>query len=233
MYKRILFLGGLLVLGGAVILATPDRSQAGGRGGGGYHGGGYGGYHGGYYGGYHGGYYGYRGYYGGYRYPYYGYGYGGYYPFYLFGFGPSVFGVGYGGYGYGGSGYGGSGYGGYGYPDGAYASPGYAPGYAPGAAYPPPAPRPPDDSLPVPSDAPAQLLVRVPASAEVWFDGFKTTAAGAARRFHTPPLQRGNRYTYTISASWQEGGRSITQSQRVDVSAGANVEVAFPIQPGR
>lgn len=131
MIRRAFSLGALLLLAGAVVLASPSPSQAQYRG---YRGGGvsigfgnYGGYRGGY-GGYGGG-YGFRNY--GWGYPGYGYG----YPYGRSGlsisFGNSGYGYpysGFGGYGYGypygrsgisigiGSGYYGGGYGGYGYP---------------------------------------------------------------------------------------------------------------------
>ncbi len=77
----------------------------------------------------------------------------------------------------------------------------------------------------------AWVSVQVPARAEVWFDGKKMTANGSVRRFRTPPLMLGNRYTYDVSARWEENGRPVTQSQSVFVTAGADVDVVFPPQP--
>jgi uncharacterized protein (TIGR03000 family) len=87
-----------------------------------------------------------------------------------------------------------------------------------------------DSGLSAPSPR-ASVSVRVPAGAEVWFDGQKTTASGSIRRFRTPPLTAGNRYAYDVTVRWQEDGQSVTRSQSVFVSAGGNVEVVFPPRP--
>jgi uncharacterized protein (TIGR03000 family) len=72
----------------------------------------------------------------------------------------------------------------------------------------------------------------VPANAEVWFEGIKMRATGPVRLFHSPPLQRGLRYAYTIRARWRQAGRTVTQTQEVTVSAGSNTRVTFPVWPG-
>ena len=74
--------------------------------------------------------------------------------------------------------------------------------------------------------------VRVPANAELWFEGSTTTSRGSVREFQSPPLTPG-RYTYEIRARWTENGRAITQTQKVAVSPGAHVAVTFPIDPGQ
>jgi len=71
----------------------------------------------------------------------------------------------------------------------------------------------------------------VPADAEVWFDGTKTTTAGPVREYQSPPQTPGQQYTYEVKARWQENGREVTQTQQVDVSAGGHFEVRFPVQP--
>jgi uncharacterized protein (TIGR03000 family) len=80
-------------------------------------------------------------------------------------------------------------------------------------------------------NTPAQISLRVPANAAVWFDGEKTTSAGPDRQFQSPPLTPGQRYHYEVRARWVENGREVTQTQQVAVSAGANVNVSFPVQP--
>jgi uncharacterized protein (TIGR03000 family) len=92
----------------------------------------------------------------------------------------------------------------------------------------PPGPRPLDYEPPAPDNI-AVITARVPGDAELRFDGVKMPATGALRQFKTPPLRPGQRYAYKVEARWQENGREVTQSQRVPVSAGANVRLVFPL----
>jgi uncharacterized protein (TIGR03000 family) len=82
------------------------------------------------------------------------------------------------------------------------------------------------------ADSTAHLTVRVPANAELWVDGSKTTSTGAVREFQSPPLPPGQ-YTYKLRAHWTENGRDITQTQKVVVSPGAHVAAVFRIDPGQ
>ena len=77
----------------------------------------------------------------------------------------------------------------------------------------------------------AVITAHVPKDAELRFDGVKVTGAGPVRQFQSPPLQPGLRYAYTVEARWTVGGRPVTQSRRLPVFAGANVEVTFPLPP--
>jgi uncharacterized protein (TIGR03000 family) len=237
--------GGLLLLAGAVIVATPDSGQArgGGRGGGVRFGGArfggarfgagrFGGYrHGGYRGGYGYGRHGYAGYRhvyprAGYAYPAYGL--------------------------YGGSIYD---YGGYPYYDSnpyAYAADPYA-GYDPaydGWAYGPYYGQAPADAngyafggpsalgynapyattAKAPDDI-AHITVVVPEGARLWFNGTEVRATGRVRRFHTTPLTRGDRYGYDVRARWNEDGMEVTQTRHIDVTAGTHVTLTFPLPP--
>jgi uncharacterized protein (TIGR03000 family) len=79
----------------------------------------------------------------------------------------------------------------------------------------------------------AVITAHVPRDAELRFDGVKATGTGPERQFKSPPLQPGLPYAYTVEARWAEGGRLITQSRRLPVFAGANVEVTFPLPPPR
>jgi len=220
MFRTAHTLGCILVLSVVSVLVTPGLSQAqrGGRGGGGHysgtHVGGYqgavhvGGYHpGAYHSGYH---YGDGRYYGGYGYPHTNYGTYGYYP-YLYNTYPSYD-----------SGYLGS----YGaaplyYGDSAYGTPS-SDSYQ--AFYPPP--------TVIPSDTSAHLTVTVPEAAEIWFDDTAMTSTGTVRQFDTPPLTSG-KHSYQIRARWRENGREATQTQRVEVTPGAQVNVSFPVQAGK
>ena len=77
------------------------------------------------------------------------------------------------------------------------------------------------------ADATATVQVEVPANAALWFDGVPTQQAGARRTFHTPPLERGQRYHYDVKARWEQGGKPVERTKRVDVAAGARVTVDF------
>jgi uncharacterized protein (TIGR03000 family) len=213
MLRKMFLYGGMLLLAGAAVFVTPGSGRAQ-RGGGHFGGGHFGGYHGGFYrgGGYHYGYhYGYPHY--GYRhyYPYYGY----YYP-YSYGTYPYVWSS---------PGYGSGSYGSYGgvtpsYPDG------YTSVTPPAASYQsfyPPVTAEPDPS--------AHITVNVPAGARLWFDDTATTATGPVRAFASPPLTPGHRYTYEVRARWDENGHEVTQTQQVELTAGAHVTVNFPVPP--
>ena len=177
-------------------------------------GGGHGGYHGGYHGSYyHGGYY-----HGGFA-PYYGrgfyapYGYGFYRPYYGYGAGFGLLG---GGFGLGGYGLGGYGtylpyYGGFG-----AASVPLMVNAAPAAA---PATPPPADTPPPPDNA-AHLQLIVPANADVFFDGEKTTQTGPTREFVSPPLEAGKVFTYRVRVLYFDAaGKAIDDARLIHVRA--------------
>lgn len=52
--------------------------------------------------------------------------------------------------------------------------------------------------------------VRLPAGAVLEIDGKKTTATGESRKFETPPLRVGGRYTYTLKAT--ANGKEVTRT---------------------
>ena len=81
-----------------------------------------------------------------------------------------------------------------------------------------------------PTDNRARVRVRVPQDATVWFGGAKTQSTGLVRDYQSPGLTRGDVYTYTIRATWRENGREVTQSQAVDVRAGMQYDVVFPVR---
>jgi uncharacterized protein (TIGR03000 family) len=226
MFGKAFSFGGPLLLAGALVLVTPGSGQAqhhgggfhgGGFHGGGFHGGGFrgGGFHGG---GFHGG-----GFHGG------GFHHGGFhhgdfdrFGFHRFGAWPYY----YGSYPY-------SGYSGY-YPytySSDWSSPAYDSGYYGsdgGVTSPNPDVYSPAITQP---DTRAQIIVNVPADAEIWFEGTKMTSTGSVRQYTSPPLTPGTRYTYEVRARWTENGQEVTQTQEVKVAAGTNVNVKFPVQP--
>src|SRR5262249_35977405 len=79
-----------------------------------------------------------------------------------------------------------------------------------------------------PVKQPARLEVLVPdADAEVWLDDYKTTSRGTTRVLESPPLAPGPAYSYTVKASWGQGGRTVTAQRKVDVTRGRIVVVDF------
>jgi uncharacterized protein (TIGR03000 family) len=126
-----------------------------------------------------------------------------------------------------------------GYYYGYYPSDGYdsSYGYPPDSSYPsydvehglPPVS--PDSAATAQPDSTAHVTVRVPANAELWFDGSPTTLTGPIREFQSPPLTPGQ-YTYEIRARWTENGHDVTQAQKVTVSPGAHRTAVFPIGSG-
>jgi uncharacterized protein (TIGR03000 family) len=258
MFRKMFSCVGLLLLGGAVVFVTPGLGQAqhgggghgGGHGGGGHFGGGHfggagghfsganhfsGGFRGGihnggiHYGGSHFGYDWNRYYHGGYgHYPNYGHhrhfdGRYGHYPYYgLYG-GYPYYSYDYGSYPYLGSGAYDSGYGGiYGAETPSYGE-GYTSSNPPAANYSPPV------TGTVQPDPVAYVTVKVPADAKLWFDDTLTTSTGSIRQFDTPPLTPGSLYSYEVRATWNDNGHEVTQTQHVDVTAGAHISIGFPI----
>jgi uncharacterized protein (TIGR03000 family) len=221
MFRKVFSFGVTLLLTGAVALATPGLGLAqrggGGHGGGGHGGGGHiagGGHYGGGFGGAR---------YGGYR--------GGFYPG----------GGRYGGYGYGYPYYGSYGYYPYSYDTAPYAwsSPtddsGYSGSYGSVTADGTPSAAPPVSNYqtfyPPVTDTLAHLTVKLPADAQVWVQNTLMTSTGPVRQFISPPLTAGRPFTYEVRAAWNENGHEVTQTQQVGVTAGAYVEVDFPVRP--
>jgi len=86
---------------------------------------------------------------------------------------------------------------------------------------------PPETVTPAPAAAPATVEVRVPADAELWFDGTKTSQTGSQRIFATPPLPPGQAFTYEVRATWMSGGAPMSQIRKVQVQAGQTSVVTF------
>jgi uncharacterized protein (TIGR03000 family) len=69
------------------------------------------------------------------------------------------------------------------------------------------------------------VQVLVPADAELWFSGEKTSQRGPTRLFVTPALAPGKTFTYEIRAHWQENGREVVRSRKLVVNSGARLTV--------
>jgi uncharacterized protein (TIGR03000 family) len=77
----------------------------------------------------------------------------------------------------------------------------------------------------VPADTAARITVQVPANADLWFNGTKMTLTGPIREFESPPLTPGRQYVYDVEAQWTENGQPLSQTQRVNVTAGSSALV--------
>ena len=157
-------------------------------------------------------------------------------------------GYGLGGYGLGGYGlgyYGGNGYNpgyygqGYGYGLGGYGYGGYL-DVGPAYYYTPPATgasgyryTPPTGIVAAGYEAPqtpsraASVAVRVPANAKIWFDDAPTKQEGENRLFSSPPLTTDDVCHYTIRAQWEDNGKTVDQTRRIEVRAGQTTQVDF------
>jgi uncharacterized protein (TIGR03000 family) len=78
------------------------------------------------------------------------------------------------------------------------------------------------------SEAPATILVTLPAEAKLTVDGAPTTSTSSERRLVSPTLQPGREYYYTLTAEISRDGQApIRQTQRITVRAGEETRVPF------
>jgi uncharacterized protein (TIGR03000 family) len=83
---------------------------------------------------------------------------------------------------------------------------------------------------------PAVIIVKVIADAKLEFDGVTTTKTGAVRKFTTPELALGKKYTYTVKATWEPSNyETITRTRKVVFEPGKETELDMtkedPAQP--
>jgi uncharacterized protein (TIGR03000 family) len=76
-------------------------------------------------------------------------------------------------------------------------------------------------------EMPAMLVVLLPADATLQIDDAPTTSTGEFRRFRSPPLAVGKKYSYTLKASWKEGDMEVVREREVSVLAGREAVVDF------
>src|SRR5262249_60886147 len=74
-------------------------------------------------------------------------------------------------------------------------------------------------------DAPATIIVSLPAEAKLTVDGNPTTSTTERRVFVSPALERGMEYTYTLKAEVVRDGKAETRTERVSVRAGEETRV--------
>lgn len=74
----------------------------------------------------------------------------------------------------------------------------------------------------------AAVTIVVPtADTQVWFGGTAMAQRGTVRVFHSPSLEAGKQFVYTIKARWVEQGKAVERDRQVDVQAGQRVTVDF------
>ena len=80
----------------------------------------------------------------------------------------------------------------------------------------------------IPKDK-ARIRIVVPTSdARVWIESALTQKTGLERQFMTPSLEAGQRYTYTIKATWKDqSGQEIRREKEVSIQAGQEAVVKF------
>jgi uncharacterized protein (TIGR03000 family) len=81
----------------------------------------------------------------------------------------------------------------------------------------------------LPTDQVASVTVIAPPDAVVTFDGQQTSQIGTHRFFTTPPLEKGQSYHYMVEVSFTQDGKSVHQTQRVQVHSGGEAVVVFPV----
>jgi uncharacterized protein (TIGR03000 family) len=80
------------------------------------------------------------------------------------------------------------------------------------------------------TDMRAHIWLRVPADAEVWFEGAKTKQTGTLRYFFSPPLAAGKDYAYQVQVRWQKDGKIIERKRRIAVRAGELLQLDLNTQ---
>jgi uncharacterized protein (TIGR03000 family) len=76
-------------------------------------------------------------------------------------------------------------------------------------------------------NAPATIIVELPAEARLTVDGQPTTSTSGRRVFLSPPLAQGSEYFYTINAEMTRNGQPVTVTRRVPVTAGRETRITL------
>jgi uncharacterized protein (TIGR03000 family) len=72
---------------------------------------------------------------------------------------------------------------------------------------------------------PAALRVYLPAGARLAIDGRPTSQTSSARLFHSPPLEEGKEFHYTLTAEFTRGQERVLVRESVTVRAGRETVV--------
>jgi uncharacterized protein (TIGR03000 family) len=74
----------------------------------------------------------------------------------------------------------------------------------------------------------ARVIIEVPADAKLYVDNYLTKAEGMTQRhFTTPALETGQEYFYNVKAEVIRDGKTISETKRITVRAGAEVRASF------
>ena len=76
-------------------------------------------------------------------------------------------------------------------------------------------------------NAPATLIVNLPAEAQLKIDGLATKAKSATRVFASPVLESGKDFFYNLNAEVVRDGQVVSATKRVLVRAGEETRVAI------
>jgi uncharacterized protein (TIGR03000 family) len=75
----------------------------------------------------------------------------------------------------------------------------------------------------------AQVVIHLPAEANLLFSGNIATGTGGIRTFTTPPLEANQEYAYEMTVELVKDGKTLKLTKVVAVHAGENVEVKFDL----
>jgi uncharacterized protein (TIGR03000 family) len=76
-------------------------------------------------------------------------------------------------------------------------------------------------------DSRAHLVVTLPEKAKLYVDENLMKSGATRRSFVTPELQPGSAYYYDVRVEVERDGKPVTQSKRIVVRAGQNIEASF------
>jgi len=82
-----------------------------------------------------------------------------------------------------------------------------------------------DEEEKISSDAPARIVVKLPADAKLTVDGASTKSTSAVRTFESPVLPAGRTYSYVLEARFTKDGEEVVVSKRVEVTPGKTTDV--------
>jgi uncharacterized protein (TIGR03000 family) len=77
------------------------------------------------------------------------------------------------------------------------------------------------------AEAPATIIVTVPAAAKVTIDGVATTSTSSRRVFVSPELSSEKEYHYTLQAEFEQEGKPVSVKKVVAVRGGRQTEVSL------
>lgn len=84
------------------------------------------------------------------------------------------------------------------------------------------------DAQPVAQPEPGYIHIILPDDgAKVYFGDYLTESTGTDRLFTTAPVDPGNRFTYHVTAAWNESGQDLVVKREVDVMPGQTTVADF------